>query len=88
MIKGAVTDANIFIDLIRLDLLSPLFDLDLELHTTSFVVDELNTNQLVFLEPFINQERIFIVSINANIASNSSLQGGVIFMVSLYLQLI
>lgn len=43
--KIAVTDACIFIDLIELDLISDFFQLDLELHTTVEVLNELYTNQ-------------------------------------------
>jgi hypothetical protein len=40
--KIAITDANIFIDLMYIELLDELFDIELELHTTINVVDELN----------------------------------------------
>ena len=43
--KVAVTDANIFIDLIFLDLIDHLFKLDVELYTTHEVVDLMNHNK-------------------------------------------
>ena len=43
--KIAITDANIFIDLIRLGLLGCLFNLGMEIHTTREVYDQLNTQQ-------------------------------------------
>ena len=42
--KIAVTDACIFTDLIELDLVSPFFQLHVELHTTIDVVNELFTD--------------------------------------------
>lgn len=41
----AVTDACIFIDLIELDLISDFFQLELELHTTVDVMNELFQEQ-------------------------------------------
>lgn len=43
--KVAITDANIFIDLIRLGLLGCLFNVGLEIHTTREVYDQLNPAQ-------------------------------------------
>lgn len=43
--KVAVTDANIFIDLINLQLLSHFFNLGLQVHTTLQVIDELHDHQ-------------------------------------------
>ncbi len=43
--KIAITDANIFIDLMYVELLGELFDIDVEIHTTLHVVDELNEGQ-------------------------------------------
>ncbi|UJP65161.1 hypothetical protein [Mongoliitalea daihaiensis] len=48
----AVTDACIFIDLIELDLISGLFRLDLELHTTIEVMNELFLEQSQVLEAY------------------------------------
>lgn len=41
----AVTDACIFIDLLELNIVSPFFNLDLEVHTTAEVMDELYHEQ-------------------------------------------
>lgn len=62
--KIAVTDANIFIDLIRLDMLYFLFELDLELHTTQNVIDELNERQFAILSQFIKNNSINIHMLN------------------------
>lgn len=45
MIRLAVTDANIFIDLIILELIEHLFELDIEIHTTREVFDQLTVRQ-------------------------------------------
>jgi len=43
--KIVINDANILIDLVKLDLLEVFSKLDYDLHTTDFVIDELNTEQ-------------------------------------------
>lgn len=43
--KIAITDANIFIDLMYCKLLDKLFGIDVEIHTTINVIDELNAQQ-------------------------------------------
>jgi predicted nucleic acid-binding protein len=49
----AVTDANIFIDLIRLRWLDYFFQLPVAVCTTQHVVEQLNDEQLPALQPFI-----------------------------------
>jgi hypothetical protein len=56
--KIAVTDANIFIDLIAVDLLNSLFDLKIEFHTTFPVFDQLNLEQQKNLIPYINSKKL------------------------------
>lgn len=48
----AVTDANIFIDLIKLDLVAHLFAIELEIFTTADVLEELNDQQVEVLNDF------------------------------------
>lgn len=50
--KVAVTDACIFIDLIELDLVSSFFKLNIELHTTVDVVNELFPEQKQILKAY------------------------------------
>lgn len=50
--KIAVTDACIFIDIIELDLISAFFQLDIELHTTIEVVNELFPEHKKVLEAY------------------------------------
>ena len=58
--KIAVTDANIFIDLIKLQLLGHLFNLELEIHTTREVVDQLNDSQYQKIEPLIQSNNLHV----------------------------
>lgn len=51
-IKIAVTDANIFIDLYDLGLTNLFFNLGLELHTSSRVLSELNSEQQEILKAY------------------------------------
>jgi len=50
--KIAVTDACIFIDLIELDLVSSFFQLNVDLHTTIDVINELFPNQKKILQAY------------------------------------
>lgn len=50
--RVAVTDACIFIDLIELDMITWFFQLDLELHTTVAVINELYPEQKQILEAY------------------------------------
>ena len=58
--KIAITDANIFIDLIYVELLDNLFEIDIEIHTTLNVVDELNQNQQKALFTFAKKNQLTI----------------------------
>ena len=50
--KLAVTDANIFIDLIKLQMLDYLFNIEMEIYTTVEIVDQLNTSQYENISSF------------------------------------
>ena len=56
--KIAVTDANIFIDLIRLNMLALLFSIELEIYTTQEVVDQLNDDQARELARFLGPQHL------------------------------
>ncbi|MEI9917412.1 MAG: hypothetical protein WDO14_01255 [Bacteroidota bacterium] len=58
--KIAITDANIFIDLIYVGLIDELFGIEVEIHTTTNVVDELNTKQQQALLKFIKKSLLTI----------------------------
>lgn len=50
--RVTVTDANIFIDLIKLDLITHLFAIELEIFTTAEVLEELNDEQVALMRQF------------------------------------
>ena len=58
----AITDANIFIDLIETEMLRFLFDLDLEIHTTYEVYNQLNTEQEKVAQNFLQSKALFLYS--------------------------
>ncbi|ULQ51976.1 hypothetical protein [Flavihumibacter fluvii] len=58
----AITDANIFIDLIETEMLGFLFDLDLEIHTTYEVYNQLNTDQEKVTQIFVQSKALFLYS--------------------------
>lgn len=58
--KLAVTDANIFIDLIKLQLLGYLFSIDIEIYTTIEIIDQLNSSQEEKVIPFIQAKNLFV----------------------------
>lgn len=58
--KIAISDANIFIDLIHIKLHAELFALDLEIHTTSLVFDELREDQQRALSKFAKKDKLTI----------------------------
>jgi hypothetical protein len=61
----AVTDANIFIDLIQLDLIAYLFEIDYEVHVTREVIDQLNEDQFVRLDPFVQNKSLSVYDFSA-----------------------
>jgi rRNA-processing protein FCF1 len=50
--KIAITDANIFIDLIKLELFGCLFKLNFEIHTTREVYDQLKSEQKIIAKTY------------------------------------
>ena len=58
--KIAVTDANIFIDLIEIEIFHFLFDLGLEIHTTKAVYDQLIPEQQAIVEPFVQLKALIV----------------------------
>jgi hypothetical protein len=54
----AITDANIFIDLMHLNLLPHFFKLNLECHTTFEVYDQLLDEQALQLDVYINNKQL------------------------------
>jgi len=56
--KLAVTDANIFIDLIKIDCLHYLFQLKISLHTTAEVLAELYDEQQAEIRKYIKSKQL------------------------------
>lgn len=57
-----VNDANILIDLVKLQLLPHFFALNLEFHTSSLILEELHAEQLVQLEVYLQNETLRVVN--------------------------
>lgn len=56
-----VSDTNIFIDLISVDLLDEFFRLPFEIHTTDFIVHELKDNmQQSIIQTYIADNRLYV----------------------------
>lgn len=58
--KIAITDACIFIDLHELELTSELFCLNLDIHTTTDVYNELHSHQREVLKAFISGSKLTV----------------------------
>lgn len=60
-----VSDTNIFIDLISVDLLDEFFHLPFEIHTTDFIVHELKDNmQQSIIQTYITDNRLYVKKYN------------------------
>jgi len=64
--KLAVTDANIFIDLIKLQMLGYLFKIDVEVHTSREIVDQLNTAQYENIYAFVQAQLLNVYDFSAD----------------------
>ncbi len=56
----AVNDANIFIDLLEVNLIDTFFELKLDLHTTNLVLNELDYEQQQIIKKYITKKRLTI----------------------------
>jgi len=56
-----VNDANILIDLVKLQLLPHFFALNLEFHTSSLILEELHPEQLTQLQEYLQNERLKVI---------------------------
>jgi hypothetical protein len=61
--KLAVIDANIFIDLIKLQMLSLLFSIDIEIYTTREIIAQLNDSQFEIIKEFTESGRLNVHSL-------------------------
>jgi predicted nucleic acid-binding protein len=60
----AVNDANIFIDLLEVDLIDTFFKLKLDLHTTNLVLNELDAEQQAVFKKYINRKLLTVKILN------------------------
>jgi len=58
----AVTDACIFIDVIELRLTARFFTLDIDIHTSSLVMDEVSREQKEILSEYISTGRLIVIA--------------------------
>ena len=63
--KVVVNDANILIDLIKLDLLNQFFALECQFYSTDLILDELYDEQKKQLDIFIESERMKVLGFEA-----------------------
>lgn len=54
----AVNDANIFIDLLEVDLIDTFFKLKLDLHTTNLVLNELDYEERIVIEKYVSKKKL------------------------------
>lgn len=79
----AVNDANILIDFVKIGLLEELLTLNLEMHTTDLIINEVYKipSQRVKIEQLINEGKLIVDSFDIiqlqNIISKSQSNGGV-----------
>lgn len=59
-----VNDANILIDLVKLDILLHFFQLPFSFHTTDIIFDELDDEQQQKLLPYIESEQLIVEGFN------------------------
>lgn len=91
--KIAVTDANIFIDLIHCALLEMLFGIGVEVHTTINVIDELNEKQQTILTKYIRKNLLavhqleeFVIPLELKVSKRLSDSDKSVFSLALQLE--
>ena len=58
-----ISDTNIFLDLISVNLLEEFFQLPCKIETTDFVIDEfVQSNQLDYVQKFISSKKLNVIS--------------------------
>ncbi len=62
--KVVISDTNIFIDLLNVDLLDTFLKLPLEVHTTDFIIYELREEQVEVITEKINDKKITLNEAN------------------------
>lgn len=64
--KSAVIDVNVFLDLIKLQMLAWLFKIGFRVYTTQEIVDQLNENQSELLKEFIESGQLTVYRLSEN----------------------
>jgi len=64
--KSAVIDVNVFLDLIKLQMLAWLFKIGFQVYTTQEMIDQLNENQSEFLKEFIETGQLTVYRLSEN----------------------
>jgi rRNA-processing protein FCF1 len=59
--KIVINDANILIDLVKLELIYAFSKLEFDLHTTDFVLEELNDEQKTSIANLNNEKRLTVI---------------------------
>jgi rRNA-processing protein FCF1 len=57
-----INDANILIDLVKLDLMNEFIQLKFELKTTDFIFEELNEEQKIIIQGYVNSKYIEVIA--------------------------
>ncbi len=69
-----INDANILIDIVKLDLLEYFLQLDFDFHTTDFVLSEISDEQLIEIQPRIDSSEITLITTSSEIDFNGITQ--------------
>lgn len=62
--RVVINDANIFIDLVHLEILSVFSKLNFEMFTTDFILEELNSSQRVLVNKLIESQELVVIETN------------------------
>lgn len=62
-----ISDANILIDIVKLELENAFFDLpDSKFYTTDFVYNEISDGQKLYLDPFFSYQKLIVLNSDGN----------------------
>lgn len=62
-----INDANILIDLAKLELIEEFSQLDFELYSTDFVIEELNQDQRSLVDNLINSGKLSVIATDSEV---------------------
>lgn len=62
--RVVINDANIFIDLVHLEMLPVFSKLNFDMYTTDFILEELNSAQRVLVNKLIESEELVVIETN------------------------